>query len=126
MSLERIKCFDCRGTGVQRDLDGHRWDCTDCDGTGQTLVCTECGRHGAPSEFEGGCWREQNAAGQGAAKLYPEPACSHCFGRGFIYVGNALQSGPEAQEEPPTEPCPKCNPSGSANSRLGQSQKEQT
>ena len=57
-----MECFDCRGTGVQRDLDGHRWDCTDCDGTGQTLVCTECGRHGAPCEFEGGCGCEIAAA----------------------------------------------------------------
>ena len=48
--------------------------------------------------------------GKPSGQGYARPACSHCFGRGFIYVGNALQLGPEAQEESPTEPCPKCNP----------------
>jgi hypothetical protein len=44
-------------------------------------------------------------------------SCSHCLGKGYIHiVEHAWQTGPEAMEEPPTEPCPKCNGSGSANS----------
>jgi Lar family restriction alleviation protein len=74
------------------------------------ITCQECGASTAQhydmkSAIE--AWNRRTSQA-------PTAPCLYCSGRGFVYVGNALQSGPEAQEEPPTEPCPKCNPSGQA------------
>ncbi len=55
--------------------------------------------------------KRQNAEHEARAIVSRAPcSCSHCLGKGYIHVAeHAWQTGPEAMEEPPTEPCPKCN-----------------